>query len=164
MKKIYGLVFIIYVCVLTPNFGQNTTVKQQIIRGHVIDRTTQSGIAGALIELLNHSPRITAIADENGAFELKDIPVGRQRIRVEHQGYYETIEEVLVVAGKQAVTKVPMDEEFVSFATVEADREKSKERFRNEKMESVDEMNPISTREFNIEEVSKYVGGFNDPA
>lgn len=166
IKKGYGVVLIICLFVFENNFAQNIIIKQQIIRGYVVDRTTQNGVAGAFIELLNHSPRITAISDENGAFELKNIPVGRQRIRVEYQGYYETIQEELVVGGKQSVVTVPMDEEVGSFVTVEAERStiKDKGRFRNEKMETVDEMNPISARAFNIEEVSKYVGGFNDPA
>jgi hypothetical protein len=162
----YGLVLIVCLCFLGDSFGQDITIKQQVIRGYVVDRTTQSSVEGAFVELLNHSPRITGVTDKNGAFELKDVPVGRQRIRVEQEGYYETIQEALVVAGKQTVAKVPMDEELESFATVEADRStvKDKGRFRNEKMEAVDEMNPISTRTFNVEDISKYVGGFNDPA
>lgn len=166
IRKEYGLVLIIYLCFLANNFGQNSSIKQQTIRGYVVDRTTQNGIGGAFVELLNHSPRITTVADENGAFELKGVPVGRQRIRVEQDGYYETIQEELVVSGKQTVARVPMDEELESVITVEADRStvKDKGRFRNEKMEAIDEMNPISTRAFNITEVSKYVGGFEDPA
>ncbi len=166
IEKSFGLVLIICCCLFVDSFGQSTTIEQQVIRGYVVDRTTQNGLAGAFVLLLNHSPRITAITDENGSFELKGVPVGRQRIRVEHKGYYETLQEALVVAGKQTIASVPMDEELESFATVEADRStvKDKGRFRNEKMDAIDEMNPISTRAFNVEDISKYVGGFNDPA
>ncbi len=166
MRNIYTLVFIVCWCFGGQIYAQNITIKQQVIRGYVVDRTTENGIKGAFVELLNHSPRITAISDENGAFDLEGVPVGRQRIRVEYQGYYETIQEELVVSGKQTVVTILMDEEAESFITVEANRStiKDKGRFRNEKMETIDEMNPISARAFNVEEVSKYVGGFNDPA
>jgi hypothetical protein len=165
-KRSYVLVLISCLFFFIDSFAQNGTIEQQVIRGYVVDRTTQNGIEGAFVELLNHSPRITAISDENGAFELKGIPVGRQRIRVEYIGYYETLQEELVVSGKQTVANIPMDEELESFVTVEAERTKIKDkrRFRNERMETVDEMNPISTRAFNVEEISKYVGGFDDPA
>lgn len=149
-------------------FAQEEEVKQQTMRGYIIDRTTGNGIPDAFIELLNHSPRITATSEENGAFELLNVPVGHQRVRVELKGYYESIHAELVVGGKQAIVRIPMDQEIVagSVVTVEADRStiKDKGRFRNEKMETIDEMNPVSARAFNIEEVTKYVGGFGDPA
>lgn len=149
-----------------PLLAQDIYVKKQVIRGYVIDRTSQSAIAGALVELLNHSPRITAVSDEYGRFELKNIPVGRQRVRVEFVGYYETIHSELVVAGKEAVVTIALDEKVGDFAIVEAQgsTRKNRGKYRNEKMANVDEMNPISSRVFNVEEATKYVGGFGDPA
>ncbi|BDS09377.1 TonB-dependent receptor [Aureispira anguillae] len=148
------------------SIAQDIELKKQTFRGYIIDRTTQNGISGAFIELLNHSPRISAISGENGMFELKNVPVGHQRVQVELVGYYETIHSQLVVAGKEAVATIALDEKVKSFVTVEAKRSKVKDkgRFRNEKMETVDEMNPISTRTFNIEEATKYVGAYGDPA
>lgn len=146
---------------------EDPEIKKQNLRGYILDRTTGNGLSGAFVELLNHSPRITAISTENGAFELPNVPVGHQRVRVELKGYYEAVHAELVVAGKQPVVTILMDEEITTaFATVEAEKStiKDKGRFRNEKMETIDEMNPISARAFNIEEVTKYVGGFGDPA
>ena len=147
--------------------SQSDELQKQTIRGFVVDRTTENGIASAFIELLNHSPRITAVAGEDGSFELKNVPVGYQRIRVELNGYYETVHSELIVAGKQALVTIPLDEEVSNaLVTVEANRSKTKNqgRFRNEKMETTDEMNAVSARSFNIELVTKYVGGLGDPA
>jgi len=163
--QVFILAFLFFGTVVS--FAQDTEIKKQTLRGYVVDRTTGNGIAGALVELLNHSPRIMYISEENGAFELANIPVGHQRVRVELEGYYETVQAELVVAGKQPVITVAMDEEVnAGVVTVEADRStiKDKGRFRNSKMETIDEMNPVSARAFNIEEVTKYVGGFGDPA
>jgi len=165
--RILGLIPIFLFCGIMISSAQEIEIKKQTVRGYVTDRTTGNGIAYAIVELLNHSPRITCVSEENGSFELKNVPVGHQRIRVELEGYYEAVYSELVEAGKQAVITIPMDEEVSkNIATVEADRStiKDKGRFRNSKMEAIDEMNAVSTRAFNIEEVRKYVGGFNDPS
>jgi len=142
-------------------------VKNQTVRGFIVDRATGNGIPDAQVELLNHSPRIADQTNEKGEFSLEDIPLGHQRIRIVAEGYYEGIHSELVVAGKEAVVVIALDEEVTTaVVTVEAKRENVKDnrRFSNEKMESVDPMNVVSVRRFNIEEVTKYVGGLGDPA
>lgn len=164
---IQGILCVVFL-LLVSNTNAQDEVKQQTLRGYIVDRTTGNGLEGAYIELLNFSPQKTTISGENGAFELPNIPVGHQRIRVELKNYYESVHAELVVAGKQPVITIGMDEKIsIGVATVEADRVKSKgqkRRFRNAKMEPIDEMNPVSARAFNIEEVAKYVGGYGDPA
>lgn len=170
MKKVFLNLLFLVTCLgikMPVLWSQNAEVKKQTIRGRIVDRTTESGVEGAFIELLNHYPRITGVAGEDGSFELVNVPVGYQRIRVELKGYYETVHSELVVAGKEALVTIALDEEVASaFVTVEADRSKTKNqgRFRNEKMETIDEMNTVSARAFNIELVTKYVGGLGDPA
>lgn len=166
IQEALGAMFLLLV---SSTVAQNVVeVKQQTLRGYIVDRTTGNGLEGAYIELLNFSPQKTTVSGENGAFELSNIPVGHQRVRVELKGYYESIHSELVVAGKQPVITIGMDEEISSrIVTVEADRIKGnvkKGRFRNAKMEPIDEMNPVSARAFNIEEVTKHVGGYGDPA
>lgn len=147
--------------------GQDIEIKNQIIRGQIVDRTTGQGLENAYVELLNYTPKITALSLENGAFELKNVPVGHQRIRVEIRGYYETVYSEYVVAGKQSVITIAMDEEVSqSIVVVEAEgsKRKDKGRYRNAKTAVTDEMNTVSVHAFNIEEVTKYVGGYGDPA
>jgi hypothetical protein len=167
LYRVWVLIFLFLFCGIAISNAQDIDIKKQTVRGYVTDRTTGNGIAYAIVELLNHSPRLTCVTEENGSFELNNVPVGHQRIRVELEGYYESVHTELIEAGKQAVVTIPVDEEVSrNIATVEANRStiKDKGRFRNSKMESIDEMNAVSTRAFNIEEVRKYVGGFNDPS
>ncbi|BDS14901.1 TonB-dependent receptor [Aureispira anguillae] len=144
------------------NTAQDNEVKLQTLRGEVIDRVTGKGIPNVLVELLNHTPRIAAISKEDGAFELENVPVGYQRIRVNGYGYYDVVHSELVIAGKQSVIKIKMEEEFtMDIATIETTE---RGRFRNTKMMTIDEMNVVSARPFNIEETNRYITGFGGPA
>lgn len=165
LRQVMNLLLI--VLSVNISWSQEIKTKKQIVRGLIVDRTTGQGVGNAYVELLNHTPRITASTNEKGTFELKNVPVGRQRIRVEVKGYYESIYSELVVAGKQSVITIPIEEEVpLTIATVEAEggKRKNEGRYRNSKMEAVDEMNPISVLAFNIEDVVKYFGSFGDPA
>ena len=166
MKRLLSFV-LCFLFIVSFCFGQDVEVKNQVIRGAIVDRTTGRGIKNAYVELLNHTPRITGVSNENGTFELKNVPVGHQRIRVELDGYYEAIHSELVVAGKQSVVSIEMDEELsTGIVVVEASRSKRKDegRYRSAKMEAKDEMNTVSVRAFNVEDVVKYVGSYGDPA
>lgn len=141
----------------------------QTIRGIVKDQASNSSIANAAVELLNHSPRIAVQTDENGQFVLQNVPTGHQRFRVLAEGYYEAIHPELIVGGKEAILTIALEEEITetAFVVVEAKRKRSKSdvrRFQNDKAEAVDELNVVSTHKFNVQEVTKYVGGLNDPA
>lgn len=147
----------------TVSFPQES--KGQVVRGFVVDKFSNVPVSGAIVELLNHSPRITALADEKGAFEIPNVPVGRQRIRVAHRGYYENVISILVDAGKEVVVTMPLEEEYKALVTVEANNKmKDKRRFRDARMEPINEMTGVSYRSFSIEEVTRYPGGLGDPA
>ena len=157
---VMGLVLL---CLPQVVLSQSSEVKNQIIRGFIIDRTTGQGIKNAYVQLLNHSPIITAISLDNGEFKLKNVPVGRQRIRVEAKGYYESIHSELVVAGKQSVITIGIDEELTTGIVVvesQGNKRKDKSRYRNSKTESADEMNAISVQTVKIEDITKYAGNY----
>jgi len=140
----------------------------QTVRGFIVDRASGNGTPNAAIELLNRSPRIATQVKEDGSFELKNVPVGHQRFRVLAEGYYEAIVPHLIVAGKEAILTIPIDEEVQTpFVTVEAQKKKNIKdirRFSNIKMEAVDEMNAVSNHKLNVEEITKYAGNWSDPA
>lgn len=158
MAKIFTIITVLLYWVL-PILGQSSDVRNQVIRGAIIDRTTGKGLANAYVELLNHVPSITARSSEDGSFELKNVPLGRQRIKVELSGYYESIQPELVVGGKQSIISIAMDEEISNdIATIEAKASKRKEIFRNIKSIAVDKMNTVSVWSFNVEDITKFVG------
>lgn len=141
---------------------EEEAVRLQTVRGEVVDQVTGKGLPNILVELLNYTPRIATISGEDGSFELKDVPIGYQRIRANGYNYYDVVFPELVIAGKQSVIKIKMEEELeVEVATIEANRIVQ---VRNAKMMTIDEMNVVSARPFNIEETSRYITGFGGPA
>jgi hypothetical protein len=137
-------------------------ITLQTVRGQIVDQATGKGLPNMLVELLNYTPRVATISGEDGTFELKDVPIGYQRIRANGYNYYDVVSTELVIAGKQSVIKINMEEELeIEFATIEAKRVG---RIRNAKMMTIDEMNIVSARPFNIEETNRYITGFGGPA
>jgi hypothetical protein len=138
------------------------TIRLQTVRGAIVDQVTGKGLPNMVVELLNYTPRVAAISKEDGSFELNNVPTGYQRIRANGDHYYDIVYTELVIAGKQSVIKIKMEEELeIEIATIEAKRGN---RIRNAKMMTIDEMNIVSARPFNIEETSRYITGFGGPA
>lgn len=160
--KLYTTTLLSFFIFSSVVWAQNKEVQLQTLRGEVVDRGTGKGIANVLVELLNYTPRVAAITDKNGFFELIDVPIGYQRIRVNGAGYYDLVHSELVIVGKQSVIKIKMEEELtMDIAIIETNK---KRRLRNTKMMTIDEMNVVSARPFNIEETNRYITGFGGPA
>ncbi|MGH1334642.1 MAG: TonB-dependent receptor [Aureispira sp.] len=164
LRYLLGCIFLFYLPFLSTA-QQRSVLKNQIIRGYVTDRSTGKGLANAYIKLLNYHPTISTISDRDGYFELKEVPVGNQRLHIDLEQYYEGIHSQLVVAGKQAVITIALEEEVrMAVVTVRDDRiNKKVNDYKNTKLETVDEMNTVSARPVNMEEVGRYISGFNDP-
>lgn len=166
-KYIHRLILLSFLLYSFNTIGQSN--NGQTVRGIVKDQASNSSIANAAVELLNHSPRMAIQTDENGRFVLENVPTGHQRFRVLAEGYYDAIHPELIVGGKEAILTIALEEEITetAFVVVEAKRKRSKKdvrRFQNDNTEAVDELNVVSTHKFNVQEVIKYVGGLNDPA
>ena len=162
--------FHFFLLLLSPFFisktlAQESSLRNQVIRGYITDRSTGNGVANAYIKLLNYHPTISTISDRSGYFELKEVPVGNQRLHIELEGYYETVHSQLVVAGKQAVITIALEEQLkMTMITVEEEgRSNQTDNYQNTKLETVDQMNVVSAHPVNMEEVGRYISGFNDP-
>jgi hypothetical protein len=126
------------------------------IRGTVIDKQAETPLIGATVQVLNNEPVIGATTDSDGVFALKNIPVGRQTLRVTYLGYEsQTIPNVLVTAGKEVLLTLKLEESFTSMNEVVITAKVDKDKPTNE-------MATVSARQFNTEEVSRYSGGRND--
>lgn len=139
-------------------FANGLSAQQigQTLRGTVLDKQAETPLIGATIELVSAETRTGTTTDANGKFTLKNVPIGRQQIRVTYLGYYEiNIPNILVTAGKEVVLDVRLEESLVKMAevvvTAKADKDKP-----------VNELAAISARQFNVEEVRRYSGGRND--
>ncbi|MCY7329479.1 MAG: carboxypeptidase-like regulatory domain-containing protein, partial [Saprospiraceae bacterium] len=81
-------------------YAQTSTV-----RGTVRDQQSETPLVGATIQILNadNAPGgVGDMSDPDGFFALKNVPVGRQTLRVSYLGYeVQTIPNILVTAGKE---------------------------------------------------------------
>ena len=85
---------LVLICLLLLGFKNNLeaqTVSTQTVRGIVLDAVNDYPLFGATIQLITNSSAlpIGTITDENGRFELGDIPIGRQAFKCSYIGFSE---------------------------------------------------------------------------
>ncbi|OYQ47409.1 TonB-dependent receptor [Flavobacterium cyanobacteriorum] len=149
MKK---LITIIFFFAAAPFFAQTG-----IIRGTVTDKQSETTIPGATVTL-SDVEGITAVTDEKGNFELKDVPVGRHTVSASFMGYENiSLPEIEVTTGKDVILNISLQESFNKLEEVVISSERSKAK-------AINNMAAVSVRQFTTEEVSRYAGGRSDVA
>lgn len=148
-------------------FPMLLVAQTSTIRGIVLDQQAETALIGATVQLLAannnaaNQPQalnIGSVTDLNGAFILKNVPVGRQVIRVSYLGYEpQTLSNILVTAGKEVQLDVRLQESYTTVSEVVITA-------KNDKDKPMNEMAAISARQFNTEEVMRYSGGRSDVA
>ncbi len=128
----------------------------QTIRGTITDKQSESPLIGAAVQVVGSQPLLGAIADNDGNFEIKNVPTGRQEIQVSFIGYNaSTIPNIVVNAGKETVLRVSLEENVTKLNAVTVSG-------KTEKTSTMNELATISARQFNVEEVQRFSGGRND--
>ena len=148
MKKI-SFVFLFVV-------SQITIAQTGVIKGWVVDKQSEGSFEGATIELLNMENATGTITDSNGRFSLKDVPIGRQQIRVSYIGYESiTIPNIEVTTGKDVYVNVSLLESFNELNEIVLTNKADKDR-------AVNKLATVSARQFGVEEVTRFSGGRSD--
>ncbi len=81
------------------SFDQDTTqMARGSIKGKVIDSASKSGIAGVTVQIVSSS--YSSVTDENGTFELRNIPLGSHRLSARVLGFVTRVREVKVTLGE----------------------------------------------------------------
>lgn len=151
--KAYFL-FLVSVLVSTASFAQ--TKQTQVVRGTIIDKANEQPLIGANIILVGSNPLLGTTTDENGKFELPNVPIGRQSFTVQYIGYKPTgVSEILVTAGKQVLLDISLEENVSNIKEVTVTADTKKDRPQNE-------FSAVSARTFSLEEVNRFSGGRND--
>lgn len=130
----------------------------QTVRGIVLDKNIQTPIVGATVVLVGSTPLKGTLTDSEGGFQLSQVAIGRQTIKVTYMGYKEMVmSNVVVNAGKELVLNVGMEEDITQLAeiTIKPTVEKDK---------PLNEMAAVSARTFSVEETQRYAAAINDPA
>ncbi|MFY8181377.1 MAG: TonB-dependent receptor [Flavobacterium sp.] len=150
MKKLF-ILFSSLFCLIS--FAQTG-----VIRGTITDKQSEKSIAGATIELLS-DPTKGSTTDDKGNFELLNVPLGRQTIRVSFIGYESsTVPDIDVTTGKDVIISVSLIEKFNTLEEVVIVSDG------NNKAKSINKLAAVSVRQFSPEEVNRYAGGRSDVA
>ncbi|WP_298152368.1 TonB-dependent receptor [Flavobacterium sp.] len=129
-----------------------------VIRGTIVDKQSEKSISGATVELLG-DPGKGSITDEKGNFELSNVPLGRQTIRVSFLGYESsTVPDIDVTTGKEVIISVSLVEKFDKLEEIVIVSDG------NNKAKSINKLAAVSVRQFSPEEVNRYAGGRSDVA
>lgn len=148
MKKIILICVLLYSAI---GFSQTG-----IIKGIVVDKQSEIPLMGATVELLDQQINTGVITDLDGRFTIKDVPVGRQIIRVSYIGFESTtLPNIEVTTGKDVLLNISLIESFNQLDEVIVTSETNKDRANNK-------LATISARQFGVEEVTRFSGGRSD--
>ncbi len=136
--------------------GWATHAQTGTIKGLIVDKQSETPLMGATVELLNAVDATGVVTDENGRFVLNNIPVGRQAIRVSYIGFETySVPNVDVTSGKDVFLNIALTEAFNQLDEVVLTSNTNKD-------QPLNKMSTVSTRQFGLEEVTRFSGGRSD--
>ncbi|TDX02016.1 TonB-dependent receptor [Dinghuibacter silviterrae] len=129
------------------------SAQTQTIKGVVTDKTSEKPLAGVTVQAAG----LTTITDSLGRYTLKNVPLGRQQLAYSYAGYQPAlIPEVLVTSGKEVILDLGLEQKYITLdVTVKASPKKGA---------PLNEFAAGSTTSFNMEDVTRFAGGRNDPS
>jgi len=128
----------------------------QTIKGSIRDQASQALLPGVNVILLLTNPLLGTTTNNDGAFKINNVPVGRYDIQISFIGYETTvIPSVMVTTGKEVVINADMKETVTPLNEVTV-RARSKDK-------ALNTMATLSARTFTVEETGRYAGGLDDP-
>ncbi len=130
---------------------------QGVLRGRVLDHSTQQPLAGAQVRLQTTQPPRAVLADEAGYFRFEGVPVGRHELLVELKGYHGFARSgIMVTSAKEAVINLPLEPTLYDLDEVELLPDRPRGTPNND-------MASVSALSFEVEEARKFAGGLDDP-
>jgi len=129
----------------------------QTIRGKVLDKDSKYPLMGVNVVIQNSNPMIGAATNEEGEFELHQVPVGNQTLLLSYLGYKTAlVRDLEVTSGKQKVILVELEEQVITTEEIVVKGYR--------KGETLNKMATVSARSFSVEETERYAGSLGDPA
>ena len=129
---------------------------QQTIRGKIVDKESKFPLPGVTVMVTSVDPVIGGVTDENGNYKLKNVPIGRQTVKISYIGYSPQVLTAIVSSGKEVILNVDIEESAEMLQAVEI--------VAGEDHEVNNEMAVVSARVFSVEETERYAGSRGDPA
>lgn len=154
MKKVF---LVLSVILFSAICARSQSV--QFVFGIITDEASEVPLQGAVIVLVS-DPSIGAVTDEDGAFRLSGVPIGRQAFKISYTGYEDRlIPDVIVTAGKEVALNISLREAVNQLNEVTITYNKSKD-----PKNTNNDMAMVSSRSFNIDDTKKYAGAIGDPS
>lgn len=136
--------------VLALAFYSFSAVSQVGIRGKITNPINNQPIAFANVLVLN--TELGAISDENGMYEISDVPAGLYNVRASFVGFKtKTAFEVQVTLARPVQLDFELEEDASELSEVVVSSEFSRS-----------EETPLSVRKLNANEIERYPGGNRD--
>lgn len=130
----------------------------QTVRGKVSDSESKFPLVGVRIEIktADSTKTFRALSDPEGAFSIKDVPVGKHQLVATYMTYDTKMVTIEVNSGKETVVDLLMVESFIEQEEVIVTARK--------KGEAINELALVSAQQFSVEETNRYPGSRMDPA
>ncbi|MFK8055918.1 MAG: carboxypeptidase-like regulatory domain-containing protein [Saprospiraceae bacterium] len=136
-------------------FGQSLT---QTIRGQVKDVDSQETLIGATVSVLGFDSTIGDVTDQDGAFKIENLPLGRLSIKVSYIGYESaTIPNLELISAKEVVLTIELQESVATMDEVVVTASDAQG-------DAINDMALVSARSISAETTQKFAGGFSDPS
>ena len=124
--------------------------SQGTIRGKITNPVNNQPVAFANVLVLNSESG--AISDENGLYEITNVPTGLYNVRASYVGFKtKTVFEVRVTLAKPVQLDIELEEDASELSEVVVSSEFSRS-----------EETPLSVRKLNANEIERYPGGNRD--
>lgn len=151
--------FMLVIAVMANAFFAFSQEKlTQTLRGQVTDVESQFGLPGASVIILNTDPVLGGSTDENGFFQIQDVPIGRHSVKISFMGYEDvTLPSVSVGSAKEVILNISMQESLNTLDELVLEEEIEKTKTKNE-------MIMVSARSFSTDESSRFAASVDDPA
>lgn len=148
--------FLILLCLLATPFL--STGQTQTIKGTVKDKVTQQPVFGATIIVTSVKDQtLGASTDENGDFEITNVPLGRQSVKCEFIGYQPYESEGFIVSSTKAIfLEIDLVEGGVNLSEVIVSAGSNVN-------QPINELSVVSTRSFSADETDRIAASVNDP-
>lgn len=145
----------ILILVLSLSSRSQSSIITQTIKGQVLDEQSGSPLAHATVMGEGSAGSLT---DTAGFFWLRNIPVGRQTIRVSLIGYADVVvKNIEVTSSKEVVVEIKLRQRVKNMDEVVVKAGRSKSRALNDAA-------LVSARQLSMDEAVRYAGTRNDPS
>lgn len=149
--------FLLFTISVSAYSQENNTKITQAIRGVITDAASGKSIPFAAVSLAEN-PEKGAMTDDDGNFQIDNVPIGRHTVKAMCLGYEPAIiKEIMVSSAKEVYLEIGMKESVKMLDEIVVRPHINKE-------QSLNKMAPTGARMLSVEEASRYAGGMDDPA